>query len=547
MFSFVFMCLLVSGYGYEHMYFPTSMTTDFKPVPIDKLNCPYDIDDTYFNESIAIPGKLLVTNTAKVPGQLCYKHRLVTQCSENFFGHQTYTHEVEHLPISSTDKIEVIENDDKAPDVTCKWMSDVVAEKIVTLCDNLEIDYDVSMEIGLHPSLGSFKCSDQVCSVDKYHLFKTSNISSIVKSYTPTLLEFEGRDGHITQDSLVKSDIFPKTSLRKACVSMESQGKQFLMKLITSNGLLIEIDQKFNVDKDSYGTWNKGIQDSHSEDDIKHFVAKKFKSDSIWGQTMFDGNGATRAKVGKWTDNHLKRFYKLLFDLRICQQNDFQRVRVPTLDYNRKMTEMYIESKLDQYQCKRKLYDIATSGKITHADLGLLAQNHEGVGPVYHIYKSDVTVGFGKYERLIWDPKGDELGYTEINGEKKRIKCPEWVKDSSDPEVRWCVNGIMNKGSTYYHPIFGGDNIDDLKKSFETVNLRLVPHISLVLKDRNSSSWVDYYKLKEYTDYRGLTQVTNWFNSLGSEIKYYLIGVSIILLSLILLLTCCRRKSQYRY
>ncbi|UAU42864.1 glycoprotein [Nasoule virus] len=544
----ILFCLLTLTSGLEHMYFPTSMSTDFKPVPISRLNCPYDIDDTRFNESEAIPGKLLVTNTAKLPGLLCYRHKLISRCSENFFGHQTYSHQVDHLLINEADSLEVIENDARMPDVTCKWMSDVEAERVVTLCDNLDIEYDVSMEIGLHPTLGSFKCSSEKCSVDQFHVFKPSNKSDVIKSYTPVSLEFESRDGVISQDSMVKSDLFPKTSLRKACVTMESKGKKDKLKLITSNGLLIEIDEEFNVDRSSYGTWSKSsVHDPHTEEEVKHFVAKKFDDKGVWGQVMFDGNGKARVKVNRWTDKHLRTFHKLLFDLRICQKNDYDRVKVPTLDYNRKMTEMYVESKLDQYECKRKLYDIATSNIITHADLGLLAQNHEGVGPVYHIYKQDVTVGFGRYERLIWDPKGDELGYTEKDGKKSRVKCPEWVPDEVDQNVRWCVNGIMNRGDSYYHPIFGGDDIEDLKKSFEEINLRPVTHISLVMKDRNSTSWSDYYKLKESTDFRGLTEVTNWFSTIGMEFKLYFLGGLTICISVLLLLSCCRRRPDYRY
>ncbi|UAU42892.1 glycoprotein [Ouango virus] len=514
---------------YEYIYFPTKLLTDFKPTKTEHLNCPYDIDDTEIENYVKIKGKILKQNLVNIDGLLCFKQKWTTKCEENFFGHQTYSHKIDHVSIDDIpSNYATKEEGESPPDVDCKWMSESKAEDTRTYCVPTQIKYDEMYNIGMNPTLGSFKCNKNVCRVDNYHLFK-SNITDLDKGYQDIELTFSvDENKHVTEDSFVKSSSFPKMSLNGACIDFVTKNSKFDFKMILASGLLFEFNTQFDFgNSDKYSS---NVHVLHNLDDLKKLLYKK-GSNEVWSQYMFNENGKAKMRVGSDVTGTLKTLHQILVNLRVCQTNDYNRVKVPTLDFQRTITEMFVESKIDQLSCKKRLYEIMTENKISGADLGLLAQNHEGVGPVYHRYKNDITVALGKYERFYWSPSNSSLGYTQHGDKKEWINCKEWVPDEVNSEIKWCYNGIFKRGDKFYHPIFGGDDIEDLKIAFQEKDLRKVDHISLAMldKERNKEKWIDYHKLETTYKFTGLEKINKWWESLSEYIKYSVYGIGVII------------------
>ncbi|UAU42908.1 glycoprotein [Matariya virus] len=555
----IFSLILPQCWNLEYMYFPTKIDGEFNPIHLDHLNCPYDIDDTEIENPVEIPSKILVTNLIDVSGEVCYKQRWVTSCYENFFGKQTIHHKIEHLPVTQDDLAHKMSLDSNLvpPDANCQWMSDTDTEDSKVICQPVTIKYDETLNLGSHPSLGTFHCKTPPCSIDSKHLFVSNNITNTQKGYKDVNVKFStDKNGHIHETSFVKSDIFPKMSLEGACVSMtkSASNNNHAAKLILQSGILLEIKDAFDLGSDDSYNDGTSLHTQHDIANLKKLLLKKFKTNSFWGQTMFNLNSKSRMTFHNDVTGKFKQLGKLFVDLRICQTPDFNRVVVPTLDFQRSMTEMFVESKIDQLSCKRRLYDIISSGSINGADLGLLAQNHEGPGPVYHIHGNDLTMAYGKYERFTWMPGtvgGKQyLGYTHKGDVKQWVSCPEWVQDKENAGVRWCVNGIFERNGSLYHPVFGGDNIEDLRIAYQNRNLRKVEHISLLLQTENKSlsTWEEYFKLESKHTFEGFSRISDWFNSLSTEIKYiiYMCCTILILFIVVRLLRRRHRAQMYR-
>ncbi|AJR28271.1 glycoprotein [Garba virus] len=537
----------------EYMYFPTSVTKGFTPIHLDHLNCPYDIDDTEIENPVEVDCKILVTNLIDVEGEVCYKQKWVTNCYENFIGQQTINHRIHHLPISADDIVHKLSLDSNLvpPDANCQWMSDTETEDTKVICQPVTIKYDETLNLGSHPSLGTFPCVKPPCSIDKQHVFNSTDFTATNKGYKDTKVQFStDQNGHIYETSFVKSDVFPKMSLEGACIEMtkSASNNNHAAKIILQSGLLLEVRDAFDLGSDdSYATGNS-IHVNHNLAELKKLLLKKSKKNSTWGQVMFDQNSRSKMTFSSDVTGKFKQFGKLFVDLRICQKNDFKRVVVPTLDFQRSMTEMFVESKIDQLSCKKRLYEIMSTGSITGADLGLLSQNHEGPGPVYQLYKHDVTMAYGTYERFTWMPKTEGgkqyLGYVHIGNTKKWVECPEWVPDSESTDIKWCVNGIFERNGSLYHPVFGGDNIRDLKVAYQVRNLRKVEHLSLLLQTNNRtiSNWEEYFKLESKHTFEGWNRVSHWFKGLSDEIKYIFYG-----LSFVFVLFCIVRLLRWRH
>ncbi|UAU42900.1 glycoprotein [Burg el Arab virus] len=549
-----FMFLISKIWGLEYMYFPTSLKSDFRPIHLDHLNCPYDIDDTEIENPVEVNCKILVTNLIDLDGEVCYKQRWITNCHENFLGQQTIHHSIEHLTIDSNDLKKKLPLDKNLlpPDAECKWLSDTETSDIRTICQPVTIKYDETLMAGSHPSLGTFHCPSPPCKIDDQHIFVSTNVSTTQKGYKDIKVKFStDKGGFIHDTSFVKSSIFPKLSLEGACVDLTKSpsNNNHFAKIILRSGLLLELKDPFDLGAGKSYRDGESIHVNHDIVNLKKLLLRKYDKTSIWGQTMFNQNSRSKMTFSNDVTGRFKQFGKLFVDLRICQIQDFNRIMVPTIDFQRSMTEMFVESKVDQLTCKRRLYDIMSSGIISGADLGLLAQNHEGIGPVYHIYKNDITVAYGNYERFTWEPKVQNgtrfLGYVHQGDNKRWIECPEWVKDPEHKGLEWCVNGIFSRNGSLYHPVFGGDNIEDLKIAYQTKNLRKVDHVSLLLRieNRNLTRWEEFFNLKSKRNFFGIDRVTNWFDGLSKEIKYIIWSV-VGILALIMIIRVLRSRHR---
>ncbi|UAU42884.1 glycoprotein [Kolongo virus] len=541
-FSIVVITLFTFGSGKESIYFPVEIKEEgFQEIPLKKLKCPYDIDDADLINPVRFNGKILVRNQIDVQGRVCYKHQITAKCSENFWGKQDYTHDVKHLNIGKEEVDSTHQNDAfLAPDVKCQWMSDTDSTVIKIFCDPLVIKYDESLQVGYTPAFGGFKCDAEKCRIDAHHVFLLDKNRTLTKGYKAAVLEFSTSDKKtVDQNSLVKSNYFPKTSLIGACVSGDEISGQMSYKIITRNGLLIELDH--NAVKHGKA-FNKGsIHGTHSSNDIKNLIGKKFEKGGVWGQTMFSDDGrASYTLSDDSLDTFHKMFHRILVELRLCQKNDFERVRVPTLDYERVMTEMFVESKLDQIECKRNLYKIMTTKKITNSDLSMLAQNHHGPGVVYKISQGKLLAAHGAYKKIIWSPKGDRLGLDFENNQT--VNCPSWEKDPENPDVEWCVNGIFRRNNLVYHPVFGGDNIDDLRLIFDEKILRNVEHLSLINVQKNT--WEEHYNLTSSTKFKGFDINFDFLKNFESNIIHWVVVGFSVIIGLLLISKCVSRRRR---
>ncbi|UAU42872.1 glycoprotein [Bimbo virus] len=525
----------------ESIYFPVKIKHEkFDEIPLSKLNCPYDIDDTELRNVVKFQGKILTLNQIDVHGKICYKHQITSKCSENFWGKQDYTHAVDHLELSTSEVNKTFENRDLIiPDVKCQWMSDAISVLTEIRCDPAEIKYDESLQIGYTPTFGGFKCDSEKCQIDKHHVFLLDKKRDLTKGYTVAELEFSTTDRQtVTPESFVKSNYFPKTSLLGSCVSGEEVGNKMRYKLITKNGLLIELDH--NADKYGDKYTNNNLHEHHNDEDIKHLIGKKFKKNDVWGQIMFNSDGKTRYTwSGQNLDPFHKKFHKILIELRLCQINDFERVRVPALDYDRVMTEMFIESKMDQIECKKNLYRIMMTKKVSNSDLSMLAQNHHGPGVVYKIVGGKLLAAHGAYKKIIWSPNENRIGLDAENNDT--VVCPKWENDPENDGVQWCLNGIFRRNNNVYHPVFGGDNMDDLKLIFEEKELKNVDHISLI--NLKKDSWKEHYNLESTTKFKGFELSFDFFKKIELTILHWA-GIGLGLLFLLLLIKKCLQKKN---
>ncbi|UAU42844.1 glycoprotein [Boteke virus] len=534
--------------GIEYVYFPTQMKTDFKPVLIRDLSCPYISDDSTLGPSIKTTAKILKTNLVTESGKLCYTQKWITKCEENFFGVQTITHHIIDLPIDKHPSS--FEENPTFPDPNCRWMSSDTTEKINTICKEESLRFDTTTGKGVDEQYGTFTCNEEFCRLDKYITFKPHK--NVTQTYNDGFQYVEVEisldpDHYVIPSSTIKSKHFPKMTFRNACTQWVHQSSnQYFIRIIFNNGFLIEFYDKYNlIDHKS----------------VKEYLTKKVdhvdRIKEILGAKKSKSNEIPKFSDQKWINinTHLRefphtgKFIHLLSMLRTCEDSDIAKVKVPTLDFQTTDAEMYIESKIDQIFCKHRLYEIMTKGKISLNDLGLLAPNHGGVGPVYHKYKNDITRGIGIYRKIIWDPnpKDDVLGYYTENREKKIVKCPEWVNGSH--ALKWCVNGIFKLNNKIYHPYFSADNFDELIQSFMEEDVRLAEHnFILHNKNRNITTWEDYYSLTDNYSWKGFE--LSWlkgFKNIGFFVSI-IFGtiISIMIMSLILKCVYPGRRRQNR-
>ncbi|AIW61111.1 glycoprotein [Walkabout Creek virus] len=524
------------------------MKSQFKPVKIEDLSCPYNQFERDHTSDLKIDVELLKNNLITKTGNLCYKQRWSTKCEENFFGIQKLNHSIIDLPLdehpSSSDSNPLF------PPPDCRWMSSSEVSKDYTICKQETIRFDETLGIGVDEQYGTFKCEKSYCRLDKYITFlPIGGVPQMrlegfekVKSYI-TL----DQEGFVTPSSLIYSNHFPKMSLKESCMRWVDKGDyNYDIELITNNGFLLRLPLNINLKAKSGAILTPTIENNHIShtyhinDVIELLLARAkgiqkerklftFTRNHRW--LKLADNSKLEDKFAK-KDTPFIHFFTMIRD---CEEKDEKRITVPTMDFQTIEAEMFVESKIDQMFCKHRLYDIMTKGKASLNDLALLSPNHGGLGPVYHRYANDITRGIGVYRRINWHPSKEGLGYYFKDSKQVWVKCPEWVNGTDG--FRWCVNGIFELNGKVYHPYFGADNFQELIKSFEEDEVRRVKH-NVILHDlgsRSHETWESYLGAKENYTWKGfnlswIDSIRKWANNSWMIVVGVCSGLGILLL-----------------
>ncbi|AHX81843.1 glycoprotein [Sunguru virus] len=544
-----FISILSNVGSVEHLYFPVEMKSQFKPVKLEDLTCPYASDDMGFPSSVKADVQLLKTNLIRVPGTICYRQLWTIKCSENFFGVQTINKDIKDLELGHFPE----KGDDKVyfPDPTCRWMSESETTAEFAICKDEEILFDETTGLGTDNQYGSFFCQKDYCPINKYVGFKPKRpLAEIIKEgFMDIEAEFSVNSrGFVDIHSLTRSHHYPRMSMKNACVRWRDHESKKKFDLILNNGFLIRFKSEFDIEVSPRLESNWVTKDYNTDDEVKKLI--NAKSHPNHG-THFSFQRDPWAKI---SDSVIKKekfkFAHLILSLRNCEKEDDKRIKIPYIDFQTTDVEMYIESKIDQIACKRRLYEIITEKKFNLIDLGLLAPNHGGLGPVYHSYSKDISRGFGHYRRIIWDPQPEIgiLGYYFDGGEQKNVTCPEWVRKNHS--LSWCVNGIFKMGGKIFHPIYGADNLEELKIAFEERDVRSVEHPAILhdLHNREATTWKEYHKVTDDLRWKGVNLgIWDFFDSvIGKIVACALGGLMFLILfwvSASVIMRCCVKRS----
>ncbi|AIW61117.1 glycoprotein [Harrison Dam virus] len=537
------------------------MKSQFKPVKIEDLSCPYNQFERDHNNDLKIDVEILKNNLITKTGNLCYKQKWITRCEENFFGIQTLNHSIIDLPLD--DHPTSSDSNPLFPPPDCRWLSSSEVSRDYIICKQETIRFDEVLGIGVDEQYGTFKCGEKFCRPDKYITFLP--IGGVDKMKLEGFEKVKGyltldQDGFVTPSSLIYSNHFPKMSLEKACLRwVEKETYKYDVELIMNNGFLLRLPLNL-VFKE------RGKPDTPFKPVVEtNMIGHKYQIHDVLELLLARAKGTNQetkpfgfTRNNKWLkldngqkfDDYFgksKPLAHLLTMIRDCEEKDVQKITIPTMDFQTIEAEMFVESKIDQMFCKHRLYDIMTKKRANLNDLALLSPNHGGLGPVYHRYAKDITRGIGLYRRINWQPSEKGLGYYFQNGSQIWVKCPEWVNGSEG--FRWCVNGIFELNGKVYHPYFGADNFQELIKSFEENEIRKVEH-NVILHDMNNrihETWESYLGTKEDYHWKGIN--LGWIHSIQEWAKNIWIIIIVILtvFALLMLIKLTRGKRRNRH
>ncbi|AJR28290.1 glycoprotein [Kwatta virus] len=523
-------CLLgVVIASHDYYYFPVVQSKSFKKLPVGQLRCPPHSSEKPLSHKKIWGGYVLTQNIQTMPGTFVVKQRWGTTCTMNFWGVKTIRHHIIDEQILDA-RFTNITLKPVFPDEDCSWMTTATREITYYVGTKGELEYDISTGKTSDPVFGAFSCTEKLCYVDHRVVFIPDvAIAATSKGFKFVVFEIStDPDGVIRENSVIQSRDFPRMSLRKACVTEESVLGQRRLAFILRNGFFLVLEMGV---KSGSHMLKKSTETLGSELILRASLRlsnDKFKGrdlSMLYTQEKISGAGSI--------DNLLNGF-------RVCDASDRSRIKQVGLGFNSLEQDERIMSRVDSLFCRVTLDRIRKCKKLTSVELGMFAQNYGGPGPVYRIKNDTLEVAQGIYKRIFWDPDTkNRLGYYVNETTEKEVNCPEWIKISEGFES--CINGIIRYKNVTSHPLSPVNDLEQEEALFKEHFLEDVYHVPT----QHLNPWAGWNPLHPPEidrHFLGL-KLPNIFGFMHN-FEIYLVTFIVGLISLPLIIFCCRRKSS---